>query len=127
MSYAAWGNVGNVGYAIPMVQLLPTTPDSQGYMLAWNTTEQAIGYFPINCDFATGDATSAGNFGVASGKVFKVDGLQVVAARDTGWAAMTGSSNKAAVYDTATVTLPQLAGRVMALQAVLTSHGLIGA
>lgn len=59
--------------------------------------------------------------------VLQVSGTQVVGARDTGWAAMTGSTNKASSYDTATVTLPQLAGRVMALQAALTTHGLLGA
>ena len=53
-------------------------------------------------------------------------GVQVVGARDTGWSAMTGTANKATVYDTATVTTAQLAGRVMALQAALTTHGLIG-
>jgi len=40
---------------------------------------------------------------------------------------MTGSSNKATSYDTSTVTLAQLAGRVMAMQAAITTHGLIGA
>jgi hypothetical protein len=40
---------------------------------------------------------------------------------------MTGTTNKATSYDTATVTTAQLAGRVMALQAALTTHGLIGA
>jgi hypothetical protein len=54
-------------------------------------------------------------------------GIQIVGARDTGWAAMTGTANKATVYDTATVTTAQLAGRMMALQAALTAHGLIGA
>lgn len=53
-------------------------------------------------------------------------GTQVLSTRNTGWAAMTGITNKATVYDTATVTLPQLAGRVMALQAALTTHGLLG-
>jgi len=57
----------------------------------------------------------------------KVGANQVVGARDTGWAAMTGTPNKAAVYDTASVTLPQLAGRVAQLQAALTTHGLLGA
>ncbi len=57
----------------------------------------------------------------------KVAGVQVVQGRDTGWTAMTGSSDKATSYATSTVTLAQLAGRVMALQAALTSHGLIGA
>lgn len=54
-------------------------------------------------------------------------GVQVVGARDTGWSAMTGASDKATVYTVAGVTLAQLAGRVMALQAALTTHGLIGA
>lgn len=58
---------------------------------------------------------------------YAISGIKVVGARDTGWAAMTGTTNKATVYDTATVTLAQLAGRVMALQAALTTHGLIGA
>lgn len=58
---------------------------------------------------------------------YAISGIKVVGARDTGWAAMTGTANEATVYDTATVTLAQLAGRVMALQAALTTHGLIGA
>ena len=53
--------------------------------------------------------------------------VKVVGARDTGWTAMTGTTNKATAYDTATVTLPQLAGRMMAIQALLTTHGLAGA
>jgi len=58
---------------------------------------------------------------------YRVSTLKVVGARDTGWTAMTGTSNKNTAYDTATVTTAQLAGRVMALQAALTTHGLIGA
>jgi hypothetical protein len=71
--------------------------------------------------------TFAVDANAASGKVYKVANTQVVGARDTGWSAMTGSTNKATVYDTSTVTTAQLAGRVMALQAALTTHGLIGA
>jgi hypothetical protein len=58
---------------------------------------------------------------------YRVNGTKVLGARDTGWTAMTGSTNKATAYDTSTVTLAQLAGRVMALQAALTTHGAIGA
>lgn len=54
-------------------------------------------------------------------------GTKVLGARDTGYTAMTGAPNKAAAYDVATVTLPQLAARVAALQASLTAHGQIGA
>jgi hypothetical protein len=53
-------------------------------------------------------------------------GTQVVGARSTGWVAMTGTPDKGSTYDTSTVTLAQLAGRVMAMQAALTTHGLLG-
>lgn len=62
-----------------------------------------------------------------NGSVLQVSGTQVVGARDTGWTAMTGTPNESTSYDTSTVTLPQLAGRVAALQAALTTHGLLGA
>lgn len=64
---------------------------------------------------------------ITVGTSFIVGSNQVVGGRDTGWSAMTGTTNKATVYDTATVTLAQLAGRVMAIQAALTTHGLLGA
>lgn len=54
-------------------------------------------------------------------------GTQVVGQRQTGWTAMTGTSNIATVYDTSTVTLVQLAQRVKSLQEAMTTHGLIGA
>lgn len=66
----------------------------------------------------------SGNF---KANTFKVGSNQVVGARDTGWAAMTGSPDKATAYATGSVTLAQLAGRVAQLQASLTAHGLIGA
>lgn len=75
------------------------------------------------------DQVEVDNLGLnlLTGKVLRVNGTQVVQGRATGWTAMTGTANTAAVYDTATVTLAQLAGRVMAIQAALTTHGLIGA
>jgi hypothetical protein len=63
---------------------------------------------------------------VASGKVYKVNGTQVVTSRQTGYAAMTGTANRGTAYDTATITLEQLAERVKAVQDDLTTHGLIG-
>lgn len=64
---------------------------------------------------------------LASGKVLQVNSTQVVGPRDTGWTAMTGTADEVTSYATSTVTLAQLAGRVMALQTALTTHGLIGA
>lgn len=68
--------------------------------------------------------TATGN---VKGATYLVGANQVVAARDTGWTAMTGTPDKVTVFATSTVTLAQLAGRVMQLQAALTAHGLIGA
>ncbi len=65
----------------------------------------------------------------AGGGIYRVNGLQVVKARDTGWAAMTGTANKGTSYATGSITLVQLAERVKALQDSLTGdtgHGLIG-
>lgn len=70
-----------------------------------------------------GDAVFAADVEAAA---FRVSGSKVVGARDTGWTAMTGTPDESTVYATGSVTLPQLAGRVMALQAALTTHGLIG-
>lgn len=78
----------------------------------------------LGTTFATLNATA---FNVSSGRVYQVAGTQVVGPRDTGWTAMTGTPDESTSYATGSVTLPQLAGRVMALQTALTTHGLIGA
>lgn len=125
-AFTVWGNTGNQAFALPMVQLAPSAPDTQGYMLAWDITQQGLNYFPINCDFTSGDSTATGNFGVAAGKAYKVNGIQVVSSRATGWAAATGTATRT-TFVTSTVTLPQLAERVKALIDDLIAHGLIGA
>lgn len=51
--------------------------------------------------------------------------LQVVGTRRTGWTVATGTPSRA-TYATASVTLPVLAGVVMALEQDLIAHGLIG-
>jgi hypothetical protein len=64
----------------------------------------------------------AGNVNAAS---LKVGGQQVVGARQGGWTGPTGTADRTA-FDTATVTLAELAKRVKALIDDLTTHGLIG-
>ncbi len=62
------------------------------------------------------------------GTQYNAAGTKVVGTRVTGYTAFTGTNtNRATAYDTATITLPQLAERVRALQVDLTAHGLIGA
>ena len=55
-----------------------------------------------------------------------INGNVVLGIRQTGFAEMTGTKDKATALDTATVTIQQLARRVSALQEALTAHGLIG-
>lgn len=158
------GNVGNQGFALPMVSAYPTDVNTQ-YLLAWNPTEQALDYVPyvgnalgdftVTRDLAvtrnsvfTGNVTVNGNLlantlGTASGPTinvlnaissvagitasgYSVGVSPVVGSRKTGWAAATGTATRT-TFDTAAVTLPQLAERVKALLDDLTTHGLIGA
>lgn len=71
-----------------------------------------------------------GNAADGSGQVtcagYNVGTNSVVGARNTGWTAMSGASDKASTFDPSTVTLDQLGQRVSAIQAALTTHGLIG-
>lgn len=57
----------------------------------------------------------------------RLQGIQVVGVRDTGYAPFTGTINKGTTYATSTITLVQLAERVGQLQATMVTHGLIGA
>jgi hypothetical protein len=91
-----------------------------------NTIKTAYGVSSNIWGFYSGANERVG-FNMTASPGVRVAGVQIIGARDTGWAAMTGSTNKATVYDTSTVTLAQLAGRVMAMQAALTAHGIIGA
>lgn len=95
----------------------------------------------------TGAATAAGartNLGAAASGVntditqlngtsqvdvsgtYKVGGVQVLAARNTGWTAPTGTGSKAG-YDTTTATITQLAQTLKALIDALITQGEIGA
>jgi hypothetical protein len=81
-------------------------------------------------NYAIKTGTGAVDFGdsvnIASGKVYKVNATQVVAARITGWSAATNTKSKA-TFDTTTVTTAALAARVGQLLDDLITHGLIGA
>lgn len=79
----------------------------------------------IGAGFYYGAGADMGG-GMVNALAYYRAGVQVVSARVTGYVAMTGTGNRNTVYDTATVTLAQLAGRVMSMQADLTAHGLIG-
>jgi hypothetical protein len=73
------------------------------------------------------DATGHGVINVqSSAGEYRINGTKVVGARDTGWKVMSGIADKESPYDTRTVTLAQLAGRVKKLQDALTTHGLLG-
>ncbi len=67
--------------------------------------------------------SSTASFRTWSGTAWLDTGL--LAGRDTGWAAFTGTATKGG-FATGTVTLPQLAQVVKALQDALTARGIIG-
>lgn len=77
-------------------------------------------------NIAGNEQTFSGSFGIASGKVYKVNSVQVVAARRTGWAAWSGSANRA-TKNTSTATLADVSQTLAALLDDLIAHGLIGA
>lgn len=66
-----------------------------------------------------------GGIDLDSGKAISIAGTQVVASRQTGWGAPTGTATRT-TFATSTVTTEQLAERVHALIDDLTTHGLIG-
>jgi hypothetical protein len=59
--------------------------------------------------------------------VLAIGGNPVVGARQAGWTPMTGAGNTVTAYDVSSITLPQLAARVAAIQNSLATHGRIGA
>ena len=75
----------------------------------------------------SGLLTASAGVNVPTGQTYQFNAVQVVSARVTGYTAFTGTNtNRGTAYDTATITLIQLAERVRALQVDLTAHGLIG-
>lgn len=84
---------------------------------SWGVTANIWGFY--------NDTTERFGINTTTG-VLRVNGTQVIAARQTGWAAPTGTATRT-TFVTSTVTTAQLAERVKALIDDLTIHGLIGA
>jgi hypothetical protein len=85
-----------------------------------------------NINLASGTTVVANSkstgFNVKTGFTYQLNDVQLLTARKTGWAVATGTATRT-TFDTATVTLPQLAERVKALIDDLhgtAGHGLIG-
>lgn len=74
----------------------------------------------------TVNGSSSPYMNIVSGQ-YRIGGTKVLGSRITGYTAFTGTLDRGTAYNTATITLAQLAERVYALQADLTSHGTIGA
>ena len=126
-----------VGISIGMLATSGADVDSQPLYFSWTDSgsvkrtaivDVVNGFLRFqSTGTLAGYSFQGANILIDTGKSLVVNGNGVVSDRQTGYAAMTGTANKAATYDTATVSLAQLAGRVMQLQADLTTHGLIGA
>lgn len=120
-----WGNSGNQAFALPMESATPPLPSLQQSTLAWNPVTQLLAWVPVDIGAITGTISPLGDLSLPAGKNVRVNGLPVVGARNTGWAADTGTALKTS-FNTSTVTLEQLAGQVMALKQALVAHGLTG-
>lgn len=96
-----------------------TTPE------LWLSSNGTMRFYASGLATASVAITST-TFNIAAGSAYQVAGTQVVRARETGYVAFNGTTNKGTSYATGTVTLIQLAERVAAIQASLTTHGLIG-
>ena len=121
-----WGAVSGRATAFDVASQTPADPTTQGYVLYWNILNYQLDWMPLNYNPTNGDAAFSGNLSLATGKAYKINNVQVVAARKTGWTAPTGTASRA-TFAPATVTLVQLAQTLKALVDDLTSHGLIGA
>lgn len=127
---ASYHGAGTVPYGLHLVGTYSSAaiqiPEaSYMAMEASNTVKMAWGVTASVWGFYSG---ASERFGITTSTgAIRINGTQVVGPRDTGWTAMTGTPDESTAYATGTVTLAQLAGRVMALQAALTTHGLIGA
>ncbi|KQP02446.1 hypothetical protein ASF45_20545 [Pseudorhodoferax sp. Leaf265] len=73
-----------------------------------------------------GTLSVTGSMNTGAGGNYAIGNVQVVRAREVGYAAMTGTADKGSVFNQSTVTLQQLAARVKSLQDSLMLHGLIG-
>lgn len=125
--FGFWGDSGNAAFALPVDASSPLNPSIFSGVLAWDPA--ILGFYyssAMSLDRITSDIGFAGNVGVAINKVYKVNNLQVVGARATGWGVPTGTPVRT-TFNTATATTADVAQRLAALINDLTTHGLIGA
>jgi hypothetical protein len=130
-NYAIRTNTGQVSFGdvVLMSSTLTVTTSviSPIYGTATAVSPTIVRNSVTQVTFNSLSADFAGDVTVPTGKVFRVNAIQVVSARVTGYTnAMTGTKNRATAYATGTITLVQLAERVGAIEDDLLAHGLIG-
>ena len=144
-SFTVFGNAGADNSA--QLQLIAFSDPSFGHRLqsavTGTGTLRAINFFMGSTGAAristdgrvtigglTNDGVNAlqvtGGMTVSSGNAYKVNNVQVLSSRKTGWTAASGTAART-TFATTTVTTEQLAERVKALIDDLISHGVIGA
>lgn len=101
---------------------------ARGQAIAFEPTSAYKMYCDVNYSVIRIDNAGVEKVGfdISNSPGLKVNGTKVISQRDTGWALMTGTQNKSAVFNTATATKEQLAQRLAAIEAALWRHGLIG-
>ncbi|MCJ2009209.1 hypothetical protein [Methylobacterium sp. J-092] len=115
--------------AIPSGQLTAGVRMADESTLNWNGDRRRLGVIAgaLRYQFDGADmmfCTSDGIFNVLT--EYRVGNRRVIGPTDTGWAILEGAQDKTTAFNSATITLAQLGARVAALQAALSTHGLIG-
>ncbi|MEG4485263.1 hypothetical protein QUB04_09485 [Microcoleus sp. D2_18a_B4] len=87
------------------------------------STSTATGALTVGGGIGTAGAIFAGSS--IQGTQFQVAGIKVIGARNLGWTAPTGTTNKGA-FSSDTATLLEVSRRLYTLENALRSHGLIG-
>lgn len=124
--YAVWAppNVVNA-YGLFIEDMWASNLRYGIYQVGSNDDNYFAGKVGIADDTPSYELDVNGDINVRTGNVYRFAGTQVANSRKTGWAAATGTADRA-TFNTGTVTLSELAERVKSLIDDFMSHGLIG-
>jgi hypothetical protein len=106
---------------------LPGHADRGSKLEVFNSATTALNYIKLKVHNGTIGATvdtltAKGDGSIDVATSISIAGTKVLGPQDTGWTAATGTASKGA-FDTATVTLPDLAQQVKAIRDLLATNG----
>jgi hypothetical protein len=126
---ATQSSTGGHSFSSQGIALFANSSNSNANILGLRHAGSIVAYIGYDSTegFRVADSAGTVRHGLTLGATpaYRMNGVQVLTTRRTGWSAATGTATRSA-FATSTVTTPQLAERVKALIDDLTAHGLIG-